>query len=789
MKSIIFTILSSILCLGILAQTTVVDIVVNSEVHETLEAAVIAAELADDLSGEGPFTVFAPTDDSFAALPEGTLDALLADPTGDLANILLYHVLGAEVLSTSLSNGQIATTLQGGNIIVNITDEGVFINDAQVTMTDIQADNGVVHVIDAVILPPSGTVVDVVVDSEVHETLEAAVIAAELADDLSGEGPFTVFAPTDDAFAALPDGTVDALLADPTGDLANILLYHVVGANVTSGSLTNGQIATTLLGEDVIVSINENGVFINDAQVTVTDIIATNGIVHVIDAVILPPSGTVVDVVVNSEVHETLEAAVIAAELADDLSGDGPFTVFAPTDDAFAALPEGTVDALLADPTGDLADILLYHVVGASVSAGSLTNGQVATTLLGDDVIVTVNENGVFINDAQVTVTDIIATNGIVHVIDAVLLPPTGTVVDVVVNSEVHETLEAAVIAAELADDLSGDGPFTVFAPTDDAFAALPEGTLDALLADPTGDLANILLYHVVGASVSAGSLTNGQVATTLLGQDIIVTIDENGVSINDAQVTVTDIIASNGIVHVIDAVLLPPSSTVVDIVVNSEVHETLEAAVIAAELADDLSGDGPFTVFAPTDDAFAALPEGTVDALLADPTGDLADILLYHVVGAKIYSSQLMDGATATTLFGQDITVTINENGVFINDTQGTVAQVTTADILATNGVVHVIDAVILPDLTTSIRDLEILGAQVEVLPNPADNYFQIKGEAISGKNVDISILDQNGRLIKRWRQVSGNEDFEISELVPGLYIIELNIEGTRVGKKIFKN
>lgn len=789
MKSTIFTILSSLICLGIWAQTTVVEIVVNSEVHETLETAVIAAELDDDLSGDGPFTVFAPTDAAFAALPEGILDTLLADPTGDLANILLYHVVGAEVLSTNLSNGQIATTLQGGNVIVNITEEGVFINDAQVTMTDIQADNGVVHVIDAVILPPSGTVVDVVVNSEVHETLEAAVIAAELADDLSGDGPFTVFAPTDDAFAALPEGTLDALLADPTGDLADILSYHVVGANVSSGSLTNGQIATTLLGQDVIVSINENGVFINDAQVTVTDIIATNGIVHVIDAVILPPSGTVVDVVVNSEVHETLEAAVIAAELADDLSGDGPFTVFAPTDAAFAALPEGTVDTLLADPTGDLANILLYHVVGASVSSGSLTNGQVAMTLSGSDVIVTINENGVFINDAQVTVTDILATNGIVHVIDAVLLPPTETVVDVVVNSEVHETLETAVIAAELADDLSGDGPFTVFAPTDAAFAALPEGTLDALLAEPTGELADILLYHVVGASVASGSLTNGQVATTLLGQDVIVTIDENGVFINDAQVTVTDILASNGIVHVIDAVLLPPSGTVVDVVVGSEVHETLEAAVIAAELADDLSGDGPFTVFAPTDAAFAALPAGTLDALLADPTGDLADILLYHVVGAKVYASQLMDGAAATTLFGQDITVTINENGVFINDTQGTVAQVTTADILATNGVVHVIDAVILPDLTTSIRDLEILGAQVEVFPNPAEDYFQVKGGAIDGKSIDVSVLDQNGRVIKRWRQVSGNEDFEISELVPGLYIIELNIEGTRVGKKMFKN
>ena len=131
------------------------------------------------------------------------------------------------------------------------------------------------HVIDAVLLPPAplpATVVDIIAESPVHNTLESAVIAAELADDLSGEGPFTVFAPTDDAFAALPEGTVETLLMDPTGDLANILLYHVVGATVLSTNLSDGQTATTLLGEDIEVSITADGVFINDAQVTVADL-------------------------------------------------------------------------------------------------------------------------------------------------------------------------------------------------------------------------------------------------------------------------------------------------------------------------------------------------------------------------------------------------------------------------------------------------------------------------------------------------------------------------------------
>ena len=286
---------------------------------------------------------------------------------------------------------------------------------------------------------------------------------------------------------------------------------------------------------------------------------------------------------------------------------------------------------------------------------------------------VTINMDGVFINDAEVTVADLVADNGVVHVIDAVLLPAPSqgnTVVDIIVNSEAHTTLETAVIAAGLAGTLSGDGPFTVFAPTDDAFAGLPAGTIEAVLADPAL-LTAILTYHVVGSTALSTDLMDGMAVTTLNGADVTVTINMDGVFINDAQVTMADIVADNGVVHVIDAVLLPPpppSNTVVDIIVNSENHNTLETAVVAAGLVETLSGDGPFTVFAPTDDAFAGLPEGTLDAVLAD-IDLLTAILTYHVAGTTALSTDLMDGMAVTTLNGADVTVTINADGVFIND------------------------------------------------------------------------------------------------------------------------
>lgn len=276
--------------------------------------------------------------------------------------------------------------------------------------------------------PAPKTVTEVVVGSENHNTLEAALVAANLVETLNGEGPFTVFAPTDAAFAALPAGALDALLADPTGDLTKILTFHVVPGKALAADLKDGQVLTTVNGAELTVSIVEGSVMINGVKVSTADIAAGNGVVHVLDGILLPPAPpapatTVVDVVVNSDNHNTLEAAVLAAGLAETLSGTGPFTVFAPTDAAFAALPAGTVETLLKDPAGDLTKILLYHAVGAKALSSDLTNGQTIATINGANVTVTINESGVFINGAKVSVADIEASNGVVHVIDAVLLP------------------------------------------------------------------------------------------------------------------------------------------------------------------------------------------------------------------------------------------------------------------------------------------------------------------------------------------------------------------------------
>ena len=568
------TLMLPLLLLGSLlsAQTTVVDVVVNSDDHTLLEAAVIEADLAGALSGDGPFTVFAPTDDAITALVTElgiTADDLLA--LENLAEILTYHVVGATALSTDLMDGDTFTTLNGADITVSIMDGTVMINNATVTVADITADNGVVHVIDAVLMPPAPettTVVDIIVNSEDHTLLEAAVGAAGLVDALSGEGPFTVFAPTDDAITALVTElgiTADDLLA--LEGLADILTYHVVGATALSTDLMDGDTFTTLNGADITISIMDGTVMVNNATVTVADITTDNGVVHVIDAVLLPPTPevtpTVADIIAESADHTVLAAVLDSADLDVVLAGEGPFTVFAPTDAAFDAVPPMVLLDLLTDNAA-LTNVLTYHVAGDSLMSTDLSDGQNIETLFGADVTITIVDGNVMVNNAMVTVADIVGANGVVHVIDAVLLPPPptpATVVDIIVNSPAHNVLEAAVVAAGLVDALSGEGPFTVFAPTDDAFAALPEGLIDDLLADPTGTLTDILTYHVVaGTAALSTDLSDGQTIATLQGEEVTISIDGMMVMVNDANVVIADLQADNGVVHVIDVVLSLPS-------------------------------------------------------------------------------------------------------------------------------------------------------------------------------------------------------------------------------------
>jgi uncharacterized surface protein with fasciclin (FAS1) repeats len=274
-----------------------------------------------------------------------------------------------------------------------------------------------------------------------------------------------------------------------------------------------------------------------------------------------PATADIIDTAAAAGNFTLLAAALEAGDLTDTLRGEGPFTVFAPSDEAITATLEAlgaTAEEFLARE--DLQKILLYHVVGASIASTDLEAAQVVSTAAELSAIVTAGETVKINGAATVTTADIVASNGIIHVIDSVLLP--ATIVDLAVAYPDFDTLVAAAVAAELVDTLNSAGPFTVFAPTDAAFeaaiAAL-ETTAEELLARE--DLAGILTYHAVPGAIKAADLAAGEQAVpTVAGPDLTINVTDDGVTVNGKNVVLTDIVGTNGVIHVIDGVLLPPA-------------------------------------------------------------------------------------------------------------------------------------------------------------------------------------------------------------------------------------
>jgi transforming growth factor-beta-induced protein len=268
-------------------------------------------------------------------------------------------------------------------------------------------------------------IIDTAVAAGQFKTLAAALKAGGLIEALKGKGPFTVFAPTDAAFAKLPKGTVASLLKPENKDkLVAILKYHVVSGSVMAKQVVKLNGANTLNGQRVAIKSGDKGVFVDGAQVVKTNIACTNGVIHVIDSVILPESKNLVEVAAGAGSFNTLIAAAKAAGLAGVLSEGGPFTVFAPTDAAFAKLPKGTVESLLKpENKAKLASILKYHVVSGRVySPDALRLGK-AKTLQGESVAIKVRDGKPMVQNATIVKTDINASNAVIHVIDTVILP------------------------------------------------------------------------------------------------------------------------------------------------------------------------------------------------------------------------------------------------------------------------------------------------------------------------------------------------------------------------------
>ena len=396
--------------------------------------------------------------------------------------------------------------------------------------------------------------------------------------------------------------------------------------------------------------------------------------------------------------------------------------IFAPDDTAFTGLPVGALSwLLLPGNTGFLVDVLGMHVVpGQTVLSTDLMDGMTLTTLNQETLTITATESGGFmVNDANIIQADLIAENGVIHIIDSVLIPERielpFNLVEFGMGSGMFPTLFALLEATDLTDVLTS-AIFTIFPPTEEAFAKLPPGTAGFLLRNPSL-LTDVLLYHVVEGLLPSSNITDGMmVPTALAGSNITFGVDGN-ITLNDrATVVQGDLTALNGIVHVIDEVLIPPSfppfpASLPAIVSELDNFSTLLTALNITGLVDVLAEEGPFTVLAPTDEAFANLPNGTLEALLAEEgLTTLIDILLFHVIPGEVIDEATMQAGPidAETALGQDIAI----DGGIVGD-----ATVISFDTFGLNGVIHAIDTVLIPSPLPTIAEVGIASGLFDVV------------------------------------------------------------------------
>ncbi|SDG69414.1 fasciclin domain-containing protein [Psychroflexus sediminis] len=555
---------------------TTLQIIQNSPNHTILEQLLDDAGLSQTLN-DGVYTIFAPTDDAFGNINTSSLSADQA------RNLLLNHVLvGAAMSSNLITSYQttLATEQISGNenplsLYVNVGSEITLNGISTVTGPDNLATNGVVHIVDEVITIPNVTTF-----ATADSTFEVLVQALTREDQpdfvgtlssFEAPAPFTVFAPTNEAFAALLDELGIGSLADvPAATLEATLNSHVIaGANVTSGMLSSGTVTT--LGGDI--SIDAENATITDSngriiEIILTDVQAGNGVIHAIDRVILPDSAieTTFEIISESPDHTVLEQALIDANLVDALNS-GEYTVFAPTDAAFGLIDISGLSA------AQVSNVLLNHVVDGTFLSTDLSTTYVNTlaveTNTGNDNNLSLyinTDSGVSLNGiSSVTTADLEADNGVVHVVDEVITIP--DVTTFATADPNFSTLVAALTRepgftyVSTLQSTDSPAPFTVFAPTNAAFVdLLDELNVNSLADIPTATLEATLDTHVIpGTNVTSSTLASGTVST--LGDDII--IDAQNTTITDlngriSNIIAVDVQAGNGVIHAIDKVLLP---------------------------------------------------------------------------------------------------------------------------------------------------------------------------------------------------------------------------------------
>lgn len=557
----------------------------NLELNDLVKA--IKTVGLDEELIRGNFTLFGPVDGGFP-LPSGP-GLMLQDQHGalmvsrpildkmedDLQAVLLGHVVDGPRRASSFADEEILETASpfGSTIRINFYSRPAKITTAncvRVKSTDNMATNGIIHTVERELPTVTATLMDIIDKDEDFSYLRTALGHANLVPELKGEGQITLFAPTNAAFQNLERRLLDRLLRGDSKCLEKVIkqhiLPHVICSTIIQGRAKSRNILRNYLN---LTRTEDDKVFVNGAQVVRADIMATNGVLHIIDAVLVPDDA--LDLVSVAKKNDLTEFVSLtgAVGIIPTLQKAENLTVFAPSNEAIKDLPPPVAEKLNSSDKAFLLSVLNYHVTTQDLSTRQLYNNRLLPTLDGDNKI-RINEYSSFpfgdkrVMTAQcvpIVVPNVEACNGIVHVVDKILLPPEGNLVDVLAANPEYSTLVRLMKVSGLADSLQEEGPFTIFAPNNKAFEELGGEGLKELESN-LDELANIIKMHIFQEHLCCTGIFYNpwwrhQRVRTLNGHSIFLTRNRHDLpAVNEVPIGSCDNMATNGVVHGIDSLL-----------------------------------------------------------------------------------------------------------------------------------------------------------------------------------------------------------------------------------------
>ncbi|KAL7847502.1 hypothetical protein AOLI_G00222200 [Acnodon oligacanthus] len=512
------------------------------------------SRIKEEIDGSGTYTMFVPSDDAWNQLDGTARKALEGNVNNELYNALRYHMVNKRLLTKDLKNDMsLASMYNNLGLYINHYSNGIVtVNCARIINANQVATNGVVHVIDRVISAVGNTIKEVINNHEELGSLSAAFnVESSLLEKLGEPGHYTLFAPTDEAFDKVDREVIERVLGDKNVVQA-LLKYHLLSSVQCSEAIMAGSVYETLEGSTIEIGCDGDSLTVNGIKMVLKkDIVTRNGVIHLIDQVLMPDSAKQVTELIGGS-QSTFSDMVSELGLSAAMRPEAQYTLLVPLNGAFN-------EEVMSMDQRLLKIILENHILNLKVTLSELYNGQLLETLGGKFLRVFVYRTAVCIENACMVRGSKEGSNGALHLLTSLIKLPTTTVYEMLEADGRFTVFLSLMEMAGLTDLLRQEGGYTVFAPTDDAFDGLTEEDKTLLTSDVNA-LRTILLYHFSNGVFINGGLEGGvtNLLKTIQGNNLQVMSVNNSIQVNSVDVPSNDLMASNGVVHVVKTLLYP---------------------------------------------------------------------------------------------------------------------------------------------------------------------------------------------------------------------------------------